>query len=82
MTVRTQSAAHAGSDTGEPERIYRRDELTAVTGYGIDRIYQLVDEGSFPRPIPLGKRAVGWLSSEVREWQLQRIAERDAKAAA
>jgi prophage regulatory protein len=56
------------------ERILRRRELRAVTGYGTTRINELIAEGRFPRPIKLGERAVGWLESEVSEWQQQRIA--------
>lgn len=31
--------------------------------------------GSFPKPIPLGEHAVGWVASEVDAWIQQRIAE-------
>ena len=31
-------------------------------------IYQRVREGTFPPPVNLGKRAVGWLASEVDAW--------------
>ena len=31
-------------------------------------IYQKIKEGTFPRPIPLGAKSVGWLESEVDEW--------------
>jgi prophage regulatory protein len=37
----------------------------------------MIAEGTFPRSIKLGKRAVGWLASEVAQWQQQRIDERD-----
>jgi prophage regulatory protein len=40
-----------------------------------------MSEGQFPKPIPLGRRAVGWLESEIAEWQAQRIAARDGKTA-
>ncbi len=32
-------------------------------------------EGSFPEPISLGARSVGWIGSEVDAWIAQRIAE-------
>jgi len=25
-------------------------------------------DGAFPKPVPLGLRAVGWLESDVSEW--------------
>jgi prophage regulatory protein len=37
-------------------------------------IYLRVAEGSFPRPISLGGRAVGWIETEVEEWLAQQIA--------
>lgn len=62
-----------------PQRILRRSDLPAYTGYSVPRIYELMGEGKFPRPVKLGARAVGWLERDVAEWQAARIAERDAK---
>ncbi|KAA8694458.1 AlpA family phage regulatory protein [Pseudomonas cannabina] len=31
-------------------------------------IYFLINNGSFPRPVPLGIRAVGWIEAEVSAW--------------
>lgn len=36
----------------------------------------------FPRQIKIGARASGWLRSEVDQWIAERVAERDARAAA
>jgi predicted DNA-binding transcriptional regulator AlpA len=39
--------------------------------------------GLFPRQVPTSEgesgRGVGWLESEIAEWQAQRIAERDRR---
>jgi len=35
-------------------------------------------EGLFPRPINLGKRAVGWSVDELDAWDIARAADRDA----
>ena len=64
------------------ERILRKRELPAVTGYHATRISELIQEGSFPAPIKLGMRSIGWLESEISEWQRQRIEQRDAAAQA
>lgn len=45
--------------------IMRRKQVEAETGLRRSTIYHRVGEGLFPRPIPLGARAVGWLGSEV-----------------
>jgi hypothetical protein len=39
-------------------------------------------DSTFPAPVPLGPRAVGWLETEIMEWQERRIAERGKRAAA
>jgi prophage regulatory protein len=44
--------------------------------------YQDIVDGTFPAPVPLGPRAVGWLETEIMEWQERRIAERCKHAAA
>ena len=62
-------------------KIIRRGGLRDATGYSIPRIYELIGEGRFPRPIPLGARAVGWLESEIAEWQQGRIAQRETDVA-
>ena len=36
-------------------------------------IYRRLAGGSFPKPLSLGARAVGWIESEVDEWIRQRI---------
>lgn len=45
-------------------------------------LYYLMSEGSFPRPIELGKRSVAWPESEVDDWLKAKIAARDQAVAA
>jgi prophage regulatory protein len=59
-------------------QIIRKPDLPGYVGLRRSSIESLIAEGSFPRPIPLGGRSVGWLASELRQWQEARIAERDA----
>jgi prophage regulatory protein len=73
---------HLVGDTGPVQRIYRRTQLPSVTGYSIPYLYELIEQGRFPRPIPLGARAVGWLESDISRWQQERIAARGGKVAA
>jgi len=58
----------------------RRHMVEARTGLSRSSIYDRIAEGTFPKPIPLGGRSVGWLESEIVEWQKARIAERAHKA--
>jgi len=58
-------------------RIIRLKEVMDSTGLARSTIYKYVAEGSFPGPISLGDRCVGWLEAEVQEWILARVEERD-----
>jgi prophage regulatory protein len=50
------------------QTILRLPSVKARTGLSRSTIYQRIKEGSFPRPVNLGARAVGWLESEIEEW--------------
>jgi prophage regulatory protein len=60
-------------------RILRIAEVVAVTGKAESSIYEDMAAGKFPRPVPIGPRAVGWLEDEIAEWQARQIAVRDAR---
>ncbi len=53
----------------------RRKQVEARTGLSRSTIYEYVANGDFPRPVQIGRRAVGWLSDEVDGWLQMRIAE-------
>jgi prophage regulatory protein len=63
-------------------RILRLPEVEAATGKKRSAIYDGIADGTFPKPVPLGERAVGWIENEILAWQEARIAERAAKIAA
>ncbi len=50
------------------ERILRRPEVESRTGLSRSTIYSQMAEGTFPRPVRLGKRAVGWTDSTITRW--------------
>ena len=54
--------------------ILRLPAVKANTGLSRSTIYMRVAQGTFPRPVSLGARAVGWLEAEILEWLQQRIA--------
>ncbi len=64
-----------GRRTNPPTRFLRLPEVLERTGLSRSTIYIRVAEGCFPRPVPLGGRAVGWIEAEVEEWVRERIAE-------
>lgn len=53
--------------------ILRRKQVEARTGLARSTIYHQIKAGTFPRPIPLGPRAVGWLESDVSNWIAERV---------
>jgi prophage regulatory protein len=61
--------------------ILRLPAVKTSTGLSRSTIYLRVSQGTFPRPVSLGGRAVGWVEAEVQEW-LQRQIEASRKAAA
>ena len=65
-------AVEPGRDT--PARIIRFHQVQARTGLSRSTIYRRLAGGSFPRPLSLGARAVGWIEAEVDEWIRQQIA--------
>lgn len=58
-------------------RIIRLKEVIDSTGLARSTIYKYIAEGTFPKPVSLGDRCVGWVDSEVHNWILARIKERD-----
>ena len=48
--------------------ILRRPDVEAVTGLSRSTIYKWMDEGSFPKPVKLGPRAVGWREADINDW--------------
>lgn len=53
--------------------ILRLPDVQARVGLSRSTIYLRVSQGNFPKPIPLGGRAVGWIESEVEEWLKDQI---------
>lgn len=57
-------------------KILRLTAVMEATGLGRSSIYKFIAQGTFPKPVPLGERAVGWVDQEIEEWISSRIAER------
>jgi prophage regulatory protein len=51
-----------------PDRIQRLPEVMQTTGLGRTQLYNLINEGRFPRPVKLSARAVGWRESDIQAW--------------
>ena len=53
--------------------ILRRKQVEKRTGLSRSTIYLRIQEGTFPSPINLGVRAVGWLENEIEAWLAARL---------
>ena len=61
-------------------KLIRLTKVMDYTGLARSTIYKYIAEGTFPRPVSLGSRAAAWVESEVQDWILTRIEERDAQS--
>lgn len=59
------------------ERVLRLTALLAVIDISAPTLWRRVKDKSFPRPISLGGRSVGWLQSEIHAWIKARTGLRD-----
>jgi len=71
MTV--HGVIHMADATHQAPALLRRKDVQTRTGLARSTIYQHIKAGTFPKPVPLVGRAVGWVESEVSEWIAERI---------
>jgi prophage regulatory protein len=53
--------------------ILRLPDVKRSTGLSRSTIYLRITQGTFPKAVSLGGRAVGWLEAEVQQWLQRRI---------
>ncbi len=58
--------------TGSPNRLLRLGEVLARSGLSRSTLYRQMRDGSFPEPLRIGVRSVGWLESEIEAWLASR----------
>lgn len=56
--------------------ILRLPQVKTRVGLSRSSIYLAISQGSFPKPVKLGARAVGWLEVEIDAWLSTRMHER------
>ena len=54
-------------------RLLRLPDVKRQIGLGRTSIYEKIKSGDFPKPYPLGARAVAWLADDVEAWIDSRI---------
>ncbi len=58
-------------------KVLRLDAVVLTMGLARSTIYKLICSGEFPQAVSLTRQRVGWIDSEVHDWILVRIEERD-----
>ena len=62
------------------KKIYRLPEVMNMTGLSRSSIYLRVSTNEFPKPIKIGRRAVGWPEESVIAWQTKMMEAQDESA--
>lgn len=62
-------------------RLLKLKDVMHTTGLARSTVYKYINDGNFPKPLSLGERNVAWLESEIQDWILEKIEQRDAQEA-
>ena len=60
-------------------RLIRLKEVMNLTALGRSTIYKKMKEGTFPKSVSLGDRAVAWKECEIEKWIEKIIAQRETE---
>ena len=55
------------------ETFIRRKALETKLGLSCSTIYAMMAANKFPRPIKIGRRAVGWRNSDIQAWVRSKV---------
>lgn len=58
---------HAANDRSN-ERLLRLPEVKARSGFSRSTIYRKMEDGTFPRSVPIGANSVAWRESDFNAW--------------
>ena len=61
-------------------RILKVKQVAEEINVSVPQVYKLVSLGRFPKPIKLGERGSGWLTSEIDAWLQSKVDARDEEA--
>ena len=50
------------------KKVIRRREVEARISLACSTIYALMADDKFPRPLKIGRRAVGWIEEDIDKW--------------
>ena len=58
-------------------RLIKLKEVIEKTSLGRSTIYEFMAKDIFPKQVSLGAKSVAWLESEVDDWIMDRLGERE-----
>ena len=61
-------------------KIYRLPDVMNMTGLSRSSIYLRVSTDEFPKPVKIGRRAVGWPEDSIIAWQAKMMEAQDESA--
>ena len=62
-------------------KILKAKQVAEEINVSVPQVYKLVSIGRFPKPIKLGERGSGWLTTEIDAWLQSRVDARDEEVA-
>lgn len=60
------------------QKLLRLPQVIERTSLRRSTIYEMMGNGSFPKPVKLNRRSNGWIENEISNWVETRIARREA----
>lgn len=63
-----------GMNISEDIRFLKVEEVCSRVGVEKSKLYKMIREGEFPRPIKIGVASL-WADVTIRDWQLTKIRE-------
>ena len=62
------------------KKIYRLPDVIYMTGLSRSSIYLRVSTDEFPKPVKIGRRAIGWPEESIIAWQSKMMEAQDESA--
>jgi len=60
------------------KKLVRLPQVIERTSLKRSTIYEMMGNGSFPKPVKLNLRSNGWIEAEIDAWLDRRVAQREA----
>jgi len=67
--------AEATTGREAPGRLLKMADVVRETSLHRATIYRRIKDGSFPKPIPLGRQRVAWPERAIEAWKLELLAQ-------